>query len=239
MNGFFVSLFLLFAGALVLGLIKPSWLRMPSRKRSSAVFGALTALFFILVAVTAPPVSKSPVTQAVAQQPAATTTQPVAAAPAVAATTPTVNPTKQVVTLLTNATDGYVSLFANGRQILGTTQYANSQDGLQAFSDPNSAAVRFGTFRTNNCMKSNINAAADSAYKDASDLYYSANATQPDALDTWNNDINDATSDICTWAGDAVSWQIQEVSTPQLQADEKKVNSDLAAARADIKTLSK
>ena len=239
MNGFFVFLFLLFAGALVLGLIKPSWLRMPSRKRSSAVFGTVTAVFFVLVAVTAPPVPAQPAPSVSAATTTTTTSTntPIASAPAAATTA--VDPTKQVVATLSNATDGYASLFASGKQILGTTQYSGGLDGLQAFNDPNSAAVRFGAFRTDTCLKNDPSQASYAAYKTASDLYYSANITQPDALDTWNNDINDAASDICTWAGDAVSWQLQEVSTAKLQADAKKVNNDLAAARADIQTLSK
>ncbi len=240
MNGFFVFLFLLSAGSLIVSLIKPSWLGMPSRKRASAIFGTATVIFFILVAVTAPPVPSQPTPPVSAATAIATTTAPTPVAPApVATSTAIVDPTKQVVATLSSATDGYAALFTSAKKILGTTQYANSQDGLQAFKDPNSAAVRFGAFRTDNCMKSDISAAAYSAYKTASDSYYSANITQPDALDAWNNDINDAASDICTWAGDAVSWQIQEVSTATLQADEKKVNGDLVAARADIQTLSK
>ncbi len=55
MSQIFIPLLLLSAAVLTLGLIKPSWLRMPTRKKASAVFGGVTIIFFILVAITAPP----------------------------------------------------------------------------------------------------------------------------------------------------------------------------------------
>lgn len=146
-------------------------------------------------------------------------------------------PDKQkVVAILSASTDHYVSLLSAGKTALGTTQYADANAGLKALNDSNSAASRLGLFRTNTCLKNDPGANAISAYQEADNLY---SGTSPDALGNWNEDTNNAASDICLWAGDAVSWQIKEVPTTKLQADEQKVSDDLTKARADIQALAK
>lgn len=96
MANIFIPLFLLSAAALILGLVKPSWLRMPTRKRASVVFGGATIIFFILVAITVPPraVSTQASTSADPRPAvlASTTTQP---AQATNNTVPTPAPTPQ------------------------------------------------------------------------------------------------------------------------------------------------
>lgn len=52
-NLFAVLLFLAFVG-LVIGLLRPQWVRVTSRKMASKVFGGLVVIFFILFAVTSP-----------------------------------------------------------------------------------------------------------------------------------------------------------------------------------------
>lgn len=51
MTTFFVLLFLLTALALVIGLIKPSWVRQSSRKRVSLFFGGATVVFFFFIGI--------------------------------------------------------------------------------------------------------------------------------------------------------------------------------------------
>ncbi len=154
----------------------------------------------------------------------------------VAVATSSAPDTQKIVAILSASIDHYVSLLGAGKTALGTMQYADANAGLKAFNDPNSAASQFGSFRTNTCLKNDPGANAISAYQQADSLYPD---TSPDALGNWNADINDAASDICLWAGDAVSWQIKEISTTKLRADEQKVSDDFAKARADIQALAK
>jgi hypothetical protein len=144
-------------------------------------------------------------------------------------------PDKQKVAAILSASVAYYTqLFATGKATLGTTHYADANAGLKAFNDPNSAASQFGSFRTNNCLKNDPGANAISAYQEADNLY---SGTSPDALGNWNEDINTTVSDICLWAGDAVSWQIKEISTAKLHTDEQKVSNDIVKAQLDIKQI--
>ena len=60
MNSLFLVLLLLSFVGIIIGLIKPSVVKMKSRKQSLLVFGGSTVLFFILFGVTADPVSTTP-----------------------------------------------------------------------------------------------------------------------------------------------------------------------------------
>ena len=153
--------------------------------------------------------------------------------PVVVATSST--PDKQkVAAILSASTDHYLSLLNAGKTALGTTQYADANAGLKALNDPNSNASQLGSFRTNTCLKNDPGANAISAYQEADNLF---SGSSPDALGNWNEDVNNAASDICLWAGDAVSWQIKEISTAKLHADEQKVSEDIAKAQLDIKQI--
>lgn len=55
MSNIFLFLLLLSLAAIIAGLIKPQWLRMPSRKMAGGVFSGAAVLFFILFGVTTPP----------------------------------------------------------------------------------------------------------------------------------------------------------------------------------------
>ena len=67
MTTLFVSLFLLSIIALVIALIRPTLFRM-SRKRAGTIFGIAIVVFFIGIAITAPPSPPSAVHTAVAAQ---------------------------------------------------------------------------------------------------------------------------------------------------------------------------
>lgn len=54
MNDLFLALFLLSLVGLVIGLIRPQLVKMPSRKTAAGVFVGTTVLFFILFGVTTP-----------------------------------------------------------------------------------------------------------------------------------------------------------------------------------------
>ncbi len=221
---------------LVLGLINPKWLRMPSRKRVSAIFIPSTVVFFVLVGITAPPsVKVTPVAPVVAT-PVLPQAQPVVPASTQSNQAPA-DPTKQIVASLSQTTSEYESLFINAKGILGSSQYANAEAGRQALKDPNSSASKLSEFRMNNCLKNDVGQKAIDAYKNADDLYYSANISSPDSLSAWNDDMGDVSSNICTWANDAISWQVKETPTSKLQADEKKITDGITQAKKDIQSL--
>lgn len=58
MTGLFSFLLLASLFALAIGLIKPSWIRLPSRKNVGLLWGVSSLVFFILIGITAPPVSQ-------------------------------------------------------------------------------------------------------------------------------------------------------------------------------------
>ncbi|MCL5410239.1 MAG: hypothetical protein M1324_00060 [Patescibacteria group bacterium] len=60
MNSLFLVLLLLSFVGIIIGLIKPSVVKMKSRKQSLLVFGGSTVLFFILFGITADPVPTTP-----------------------------------------------------------------------------------------------------------------------------------------------------------------------------------
>lgn len=57
MNGLFALLTTIAFIALIVGLIKPSWIKMPSRKRASMIFGGAWVVFFVLFGITSAPAS--------------------------------------------------------------------------------------------------------------------------------------------------------------------------------------
>jgi hypothetical protein len=143
---------------------------------------------------------------------------------------------KKAASILSASVNYYKQLFATGKATLGTRQYTDANAGLKAFDDPNSAATRFGAFRTNTCLKNDPGANAISAYQAADNLYPS---NSPEALGNWNYDMAMLATHICEWAQDGVSWQIKEVTNAQLQADEQKITADFNTVQADMSTLTK
>jgi len=108
--------------------------------------------------------------------------------------------------------------------------------GLAALDDPSSAASLWS--RSNSKLSStDHSSAATQAYNQASYLYTAANVDTPSAVNDWNDDINQASSDIGPWVRDATSWQISSVSTGQLNSDAQKFQQDIASARADFAKL--
>lgn len=152
----------------------------------------------------------------------------------VASTSVPVLDAQKVLAALTASTDYYSQLLATGKQLLGATQYPNATAGLAALNDPNSSASKFGSFRTETCIKNDPSVDAMNTYRSVSDLYTAAKAQSPDALDNWNYDTNTAASDICAWASTAADWQISKVSSTQLKVAEQKVTTDLAQVHKDL-----
>lgn len=141
----------------------------------------------------------------------------------------------KVAAILSVSVDHYAQLFASGKAALGTTQYPNASAGLKAFDDPNSAASKFSNFRKSDNLQNDLSYL--DAFKQA-DSYYTA-ANEPDAIGTWRDDMTNLTGDLYKWVDDAASWQISEISSAQLKADEQKVNADFAAAKSDVAAISK
>lgn len=62
MDDFFGALILLSVLGLIVGLIRPRWLRLPSRTFAAGVFSSATIVFFILFGITLPTSIQSPLT---------------------------------------------------------------------------------------------------------------------------------------------------------------------------------
>jgi hypothetical protein len=137
---------------------------------------------------------------------------------------------EKIRAILTASVSHYQHLLALGQQALGGVQYANATAGLNAFSDPTSAASRFRDYRKNPNPEADLSFLA--AFKKADNFYTAAN--EPAALGTWRDDMGTATSDLNEWVNLAVGWQIREKTTVQLQAAADKVARDLVKAQADV-----
>jgi hypothetical protein len=136
----------------------------------------------------------------------------------------------KVRTILTQSVDHYQQLYNEGKQALGTTQYATAQAGVAAFNDPNSAATRFGAYR--HTSKVQTDESYLNAFEKADRVYTAAN--EPKAISSWRDDMGNLTGDLYAWVDLAVSWQIKEKSTGQLEAAEHKIDNDFAAASRDV-----
>lgn len=142
---------------------------------------------------------------------------------------------QQVSDILSKNIQHYQQLMAAGKQVLGTTQYADANAGLAAFNDPNSAASKFRDWRQSS------NAERDLSYLDAftqADKNYTAD-NEPTAISTWRDDMSTMQVDLSAWVTTAVSWQIRDKTDADLNAaqatfeqDIKQVQSDLAATLA-------
>jgi hypothetical protein len=137
---------------------------------------------------------------------------------------------EKIRAILTASVSHYQHLLTLGQQALSGVQYANSTAGLNAFSDPNSAASRFSAYRKNPNPESDLSFLT--AFKKADNFYTAAN--EPAAIGTWRDDMGTATSDLNEWVNLAVGWQIREKTTEQLRAAADKVTRDLAKAQADV-----
>jgi hypothetical protein len=134
-----------------------------------------------------------------------------------------------VRSILLASVNHYSHLLSQGQQIIGPAPYPNANAGLAAFNDPNSAASRFSAYRKH------PNPESDESYLAAfqrADHFFTA-ANEPQAIGTWRDDMGQAQSDVAQWVNAAVSWQISQISTANLQADAATVTRDLAKARAD------
>ena len=118
MNTLFAFVFLISFAGFTIGLIKPRWVRMPSRKRAAAVFGVAILVSGFIVGATTPNLPKAaPQPVAVASKLTATTTstktEPIMPKPPVPApqkqvtqTDPTTAPRQQLEQLVYDAAHG-------------------------------------------------------------------------------------------------------------------------------------
>ena len=190
-------------------------------------------------APTAPVPAPGLVTSITAPSPA------VASAPA-APKAPTANvPVKGVgpcasaaVTTFSKITANYVAAYQDGKNALGTTQYADGLAGLHALAVPGSAASKFSGWKKvwSEYEPTYYNLIVK-GYGTASDCYYNNKQSEPDALANWRDDMGQVDSDIGTWESDATGWQIRDTSTDKLTQDTAKITADLATVKADAASL--
>lgn len=242
MSNLFALLFVASLTALAVSLIKPSWLRLPSRKFAGTVFGIAAVVTLTGYSFTAPPQAQAPAQVAAqASVPAATTTPVTAPAPTaskqVAATD---SCTPAVLAAFPKVTALYTTIYQDGKTALGTTQYSNASAGLAALSNQGSAASKFSAWhRTFLAQQGSLSDQPINAYKTASDCYYNSHLTEPDAIANWRDDMGSLFSDIGTWGSDAVDWQVKGKTTAQLNQDEATIASDLATVQQDLASLKK
>jgi hypothetical protein len=142
---------------------------------------------------------------------------------------------KKIRGILMASINHYAALLAEGERILGSTQYANATAGLDAFSDPDSAASRFSAYRKSPNPENDLS--FTSAFEKA-DRYFTA-ANEPHAISDWRDEMIQAQGNLAHWVTDAVSWQIKEISTSKLEADASTVRNDLARAEIDARRTAK
>lgn len=218
MSNLFALLFVASLVGLGAALIKPSWLRLPSRKVAGTVFGIAAAVTLVGYSMTAPPTPPKPAQPVVTEKPTQVATTTVAAPTAPSVDTKAL--AKSAVGTMTATTNYFASLFSDAKQAAATQ------------------GTELMTFRNTNCIQSN--AMYDKivqAYTDVSNLYYDAHVTEPDALGTWRDDLGSAASDLCTYASDAIDARVGSVSQTKLNTDQHTFTADLATARADVQAL--
>jgi hypothetical protein len=143
---------------------------------------------------------------------------------------------QKVRTILSASIDHYVALLSAGKIAKGSIQYSSAVEGTAALSDPNSPASKISVFRNSICLQNDPTINLSTAYRDSSNIYYDAKLDSS-VIDNWYSDMSEASSNICIWASDAISWEIKDVSTTKLSADESTITTDLAQARKDIERL--
>ena len=139
---------------------------------------------------------------------------------------------QQVSTDLNNGLAHYVDTWHQGEQVLGTTQYADSNAGLAAMDDPNSAAAKFSAWRQSSNIERDVTTYLN-AFKSADHFYTAAN--EPQAISSYQDDMGTLQADISTWVTDAVGWQIQTTSNATMTKDVQTINNDINQVKSDIK----
>lgn len=132
-------------------------------------------------------------------------------------------------TILTASVAHYRQVFAQGRQVIGTTQYPDGQTGLAAMDDPTSAAARFRDWRASTKIEQDLS--SQTAFAQADKNFTADN--EPPSISTWQDDMGNLSSDIIKWVDVATSYQISSASQADLDQAAAKVTADLTKANAD------
>lgn len=236
MFALFSVLFLLFLIIFIIGVIKPAIInnflkKDYSRKHLSIRLGLITFILFVIAVILTPSTTELS-SNTNNKKP---TQVPVAKATSTPEPSVTLTPEQkaQVVAIITKNTDHFKQLWQDGKNALGTTQYANANEGLVALNDPTSNASKFSEY------KQKENPANDNSMNDAlqqADKYYPSNASD-DKLNTWRIDMIQLSSDMGVWVDKATSWQISEIPTSELNSAEQTVNDDFVTVEKDIQAI--
>jgi cytoskeletal protein RodZ len=140
----------------------------------------------------------------------------------------------KAIDLLATSTNFYLSLLQQGQEAIGTQQYPDATTALYALNNDNTSPAS----KLSNFNSQFANNSYDSYKKalDAADKLYYHGAT-PDALVGWKLDMGQADGDLRLWGTEASSWQIQEISSAQLDVFTQRVQKGLANALGDITDL--
>jgi hypothetical protein len=141
--------------------------------------------------------------------------------------------TSKATQTLLGSVQHYGDLLASGQKIVGHTHYAGIQAYGQAYANPKSPAATFAKFRTS------PNPEGDTSYLDAERKAAAAyGGDHGDVLDKWSRDMAKVKSDLGDWVATAAQYQQGAATQSALDAAAATVTQDLAAAKADVGTLS-
>jgi hypothetical protein len=248
MYGLFIILTIMALAGLIGAMVTPELFSKPfqmslSKMALGGIYGALFLSSTIAVAATAPTAVKinQSVDQTSDEQTIDTSAKNALTTPAPTTTSipqPSQLAADQKINILSIAsanTDHYKKLWQDGLDALGATQYPNANAGLTALEDPNSSASKFSRYQQseNPANDNSINTEfqkADANYKDT--------AASDDALNNWRMDTIQLSSDSGLWVQHAVSWQISEIPTSQLNEYKQTVVKDFAQVQQDLQALS-
>ncbi len=242
MDNLFLALLFLSLIGWGVGLIKPHWVKLPTRKIVNMVFGCGALVFFALTGITAPSAQNT--------QSAPNVGQVAQSATSSSTLTTKASSTPQTQTIASNqcaaaAADAlakvtalYSQAYRDGKKVLGTTQYSDAYTALNALTVSGSAASNFsGWKKVWSTYEPNFYKQIVNGYSVTSNCYYQTGTNEPDSLANWRDDMAQADSDISVWSGDATGWQIQTTSTAELMQAEAKIDADFTAIQKDISDL--
>jgi hypothetical protein len=235
MDNLFLALLLVSIVACLVGVVRPHLVGMSSRKWAAMTFAGAAVVFFVLFGFTSQK-PLTPTTTAAIQSPSPATTSPEAFG-ATQATSSKVGgqcASAAAIAFADVETD-YAKAYQDGKNALGSTQYADANAGLRALTIAGSAASKFsGWQKTWRAYEPNFYNLIVQGYNTASNCYSEVGVTEPASLASWRDGLAQLDADISAWVADATGWQIRETSGTKFSDDEAKVDTDFGMVQRDI-----
>jgi len=239
MDNLFLALLFLSIVAFFVGVVRPQWVWMGSRRQAAMMFAGAAVVFFILFGVTSETSSTSTTTAGATQDAFPAKVSPEASRAAQATSTNAGSQCASAVAVaFANVKADYAKAYQDGKDALGSTQYKGANAGLRAITVADSAASKFsGWQKTWREYEPKFYDSIVQAYNTASNCYTNVGAPEPPSLGKWRDDMAQLDSDIGAWISDATGWQIRETSSAKFSNDEATVDADFGIVQKDIDDL--